>query len=142
MTRRRVHALLTAPVLAVTLLAGCGSHVDTSLPEIPHSTVLVDRESQSQIDNSWGRYMIVIGNGTETAQALTNRMRRVLEADGWKTHPQQRPPHSILAKSSAPESIEFGPALRGMRAYVPTGPRRMLSHTPGPKHRKVLVAIR
>lgn len=129
--------------LVAACVAGCGSHVDTTLPEIPRSTVLVDREIQSSIDSTeWGRYMIVIGDGSETSRSLTKRIRSELDADGWQTRPQRHPHPSVLAESTAPDGIEFGPASGGMRGYVPRAIVQMLNETPGPSRQKVLVAIR
>jgi hypothetical protein len=116
--------------------------VDTTLPTIPNSKVLLDTEIQSNVDDSWGRYMTLIGDGSTTGRALTDRIRGELENDGWSTRSARHPAGSIEAVKSGETDISFGPATSRMRYYVPAQVKGAIPDNPGAERRAVLVAIR
>jgi hypothetical protein len=132
---------VTAAALALAV-AGCGSHLRTSLPEVPNSTVLLNAEIQSDVDASWGRYLTLIGNDSITGRALSNRIRGVLEKDGWSTRRVSRPAGSIQAAKSGETDISFGPATSKMRYFVPSRVKNAVPPKPGAERQAVFVAIR
>lgn len=127
--------------LAVAIV-GCGSHVDTTLPEIPHSTVLLNDEIQSNVDDSWGRYVILISNDSISGHALSQQIREVLEKDGWSTRSVRHPAGSIDAVKSGETDISFGPAISNMRYFVPPEVNSAVPTQRQAQRRAVFVAIR
>jgi hypothetical protein len=133
-------ALASLVVIVVIAVSGC-THVDTDLPDVPGSGKLGEVEIQSNVDDSWGRYQVLIGDDSTTAWQLTKRIRRALHQDGWEM--LTRPAGYVSAKSSSKRTgIDFGPARGMMRRYVPRRVVAMARNTPGLVSRKVLVAIR
>ncbi|MFL5891475.1 MAG: hypothetical protein ACJ75I_01925 [Solirubrobacterales bacterium] len=122
--------------------SGCGSHVGTSLPAIPNSTVLLNAEIQSNIDDSWGRYVTLIGNDSTTGRALSNRIRDVLDDDGWDTRKVRHPAGSCEAVKSGETDINFGPATSKMRYFVPSTVKNAVPSRPRAEQQAVFVAIR
>jgi hypothetical protein len=133
-------ALASLAAILVLAVSGC-THVDTDFPDVPGSSKLGEVEVQSNVDDSWGRYQVLIGDYSTTAWQLTKRIRRALHQDGWEM--LTRPTGYVSAKSSSKRTgIDFGPARGMMRRYVPRHVVEMAATTPGPVGRKVLVAIR
>jgi hypothetical protein len=133
-------ALASFVAILVLAVSGC-THVDTDLPDVPGSSKLGEVEIQSNVDDSWGRYQVLIGDDSTTAWQLTKRIRRALHQDGWEM--LTRPAGYVSAKSSSKRTgIDFGPARGMMRRYVPRPVVELAATTPGLKGRKVLVAIR
>ncbi len=140
--RLRKLGALTAVAALATAFAGCGSHVETALPDVPGSSVLLDVEIQSNVDDGWGRYMVLVGDDSISGSALADRIRGVLERDGWETRQVHSIEGSIEASKAGETGISFGSATSNMRYHVPGRVKNAVPDNPRAERRVVLVAIR
>lgn len=134
---------VAAIVWAFLALADPGTRIDWQLPDVPGSEIVADTEVQSNVTDSWARYLIVLADPPTTAKDLTREMRAALDKAGWETRLVREGsgfPAGEVEADSGSKHVSFGPA-NSQRRFVPESVWELIKTTEGPVGRKVAVGM-